>query len=196
MKLKLSACLVLLGFAFAPLPSFGQAAEVNPYAGWYWSGTNASGPGRFFNTQILGVRGGGYITHNFELGGNWSWTNHFQPNQSNTGAALAGNLGFPQGVVRANLWEVEYSYVFAKRSVLGSTAVLHDMSGSTGGLTTNIKAAGAGEDTFVLNVKPVGPTTFAANDVLDDHDTFFTFSYGGGVKALRVWGPLGFFGDI
>ena len=197
MKLKLSACLVLLGFAFAPLPSFGQAAEVNPYAGWYWSGTNASGPGRFFNTQILGVRGGGYITHNFLLGGNWSWTNHFQPNQSNTGAALAGALGFPQGVVRANLWEVEYQYVFAKRSVLGSSAVRPYIVGSTGGITTNIKSAGAGENTFVLNVRAVpGTGTFVPNDVFDNHDTFFTFSYGGGVKGLRLWGPMGFFGDL
>ena len=41
----------------------------------------------------------------------------------NTGSALAGALGFPQGVVRANLWEVEYTYNFAKRSMFGSTAV-------------------------------------------------------------------------
>jgi hypothetical protein len=26
--------------------------------------------------------------------------------------------------------------------------------------------------------------------------TFFTFSYGGGLKVQRLWGPLGFFGDI
>jgi|SwirhirootsSR3_FD_contig_61_5249516_length_902_multi_3_in_0_out_0_1 hypothetical protein len=220
MKLKLSACLVLLVFAFVPLSSFGQGKicnpmpcptptptsssggtqwEINPYAGWYWSGTNASGVGRFFNTQYLGVRGGGYITHSFELGGNWNWTNHFQPNQSNTGSALAGALGFPQGSVRANLWEAEYTYHFANRSFFGSAAVRPYVVGSTGGITTNIRSANNNEDTFVLNVVP-RPTNqgvkFFANDVFDDHDTFFTFSYGGGVKGLRVWGPMGFFGDL
>jgi hypothetical protein len=194
MKLKLSAWLVLLGFAFVPLSLFGQAAEVNPYAGWYWSGTNGSGVGRFFNTQYFGVRGGGYITSNFELGGNWNWTNHFQPNQSNTGAALAGALGFPQGSVRANLWEVEYTYNFAKQSILGSTAVRPYLVGSTGGITTNVKH----EDTFVLNVRPItnNGRAFVPNDVFDNNDTFFTFSYGGGVKGYRLWGPMGLFADI
>jgi hypothetical protein len=37
---------------------------------------------------------------------------------------------------------------------------------------------------------------FVPNDVLKSGDTFFTFSYGGGVKALRLWGLLGLFGDL
>ena len=52
----------------------------------------------------------------------------------------------------------------------------------------------------MLNVVPVTTTAsgtlFAANDSFVNHDTFFTFSYGGGVKAMRLWGPLGVFGDI
>jgi hypothetical protein len=40
-----------------------------------------------------------------------------------------------------------------------------------------------------------GSTVVVANDVLRDQ-TFFTFSYGGGLKVQRLWGPLGFFGDI
>jgi len=43
---------------------------------------------------------------------------------------------------------------------------------------------------------PTGSTVIVANDVLRDHVTFFTFSYGGGLKAQRLWGPLGFFGDV
>src|SRR5262245_37260600 len=104
MKVKLSACLLLLALSCIPVSLFAQAAEINPYAGYSWSGTNASGPGRFFNTQFFGVRGGGYITHSFELGGNYYFMNHFQPNQSNTRALLAGNLGFEQGAVRAHVW--------------------------------------------------------------------------------------------
>src|SRR5262245_48601218 len=60
-------------------------------------------------------------------------------------------------------------------------------------ITTRIKNV----DVFMLNVIAVNPqqTRFIPNDVLESGDTFFTFSYGG-VKAMRVWGPMGFFGDF
>jgi len=195
MKSKLSAGVLLLACVFAPLSLFGQSVEVNPYAGYYWSGSNAAGVGRFLNNQLLGVRGGFYITPELELGGNYSWSNHFQPDHSNVAANFAGALGFTQGAVRGNLWEAEFTYNFGKRSLFGST-VRPYVVGGTGGLTTSVKNAEA----FVLNVVPVeitaSGTLFAANDAFVNHDTFFTFSYGGGVKAIRLWGPLGVFGDV
>src|SRR5262249_28180470 len=136
-----------------------------------------------------------YITPGFEIGGNYSWSNHFQPNNSAIGSNLAGVLGFPQGNVHANIWELELSYNFGKRSILGSTAVKPYIVGGAGGLTTRVKDP----DAFVLNVRPVvvpGAVLFVSNDVLSSSDTFFTFSYGGGIKAERLWGPMGFFGDI
>jgi hypothetical protein len=36
----------------------------------------------------------------------------------------------------------------------------------------------------------------AAVRILDNNDTFFTISYGGGVKGLRLAGPLGFRVDV
>jgi len=173
---------------------FAQKAEINPYTGFYWP-SSTSDFGSFQNNQLLGVRGGYYITPAFELGGNWSWSNHFQPNSSAAAPGLAGVLGFPQGTVRANIWEIEFAYNFGKHSVFGSTAVRPYVVGGTGGLTTNAKDP----DTFVLNVRPVvvpGTTLFFTNDVLNGSETFFTFSYGGGIKAKRLWGPMGFFGDI
>jgi len=194
MKMKLLIFFLLTGIAFAPSSLFAQAAEINPYGGYYWPGNN-DGVGDFLNTQLLGVRGGGYITKNFELGGNWGWINHFQPNHSNIASSFAGDLGFPQGTVRANIWESEFTYNFAKTSVFGSFFRPYVVGGA-GALRTTVKDP----DTFTLNVRPVvlpcGCTKFTTNDVLDDGDTFFTFSYGGGVKWHRVWGPMGFFGDF
>ena len=183
------------------------------------------------NNQILGVRGGGYITHSFELGGNWYWNNHFQPESDNTNAAIAGALGFPQAAVRSNLWEAEFTYNFGARNLLGSTALRPYLVVSGGGITTNLKDG----DVFVLNTRafasPFSPATLqnalqngnlqnlapginttdgvafiqnpttggstvvVANTVMDNR-TFFTFSYGGGLKTQRVWGPMGFFGDV
>src|SRR5215468_1143747 len=218
-----------------PSPSIGGGGgpqfEVSPYAGYIWNGNN-NGIGSFMNTQLLGVRGGVYATSAFEIGGNWSWNNHFQPKPENTTAAFAGDLGFPQAHVRSNLWEVEFTYHFGSRGLFGTHFKPYLVAGG-GGITTNMKDGSV----FVLNntfidVPGVSPATLEAaqvngtlqsfvpgvnttngvaftgnptatgstvvvpRDVLRDHVTFFTFSYGGGIKTQRVWGPLGFFGDV
>ena len=187
--------------------------------------------GDFQGSQIWGVRGGFFVSTGFEIGANWSWNNHFQAEHDNVPAAFAGALGFPQAAVRGNLWEMEFTYNFGKRSMFGSSAVRPYLVASGGGITTNMKNA----DIFVLNNRfidvpgvapatlalaaargtlqtfipfidttdgvafigtPTGSTAVVADTVVRDHATFFTFSYGGGLKMQRIWGPLGFFGDV
>src|SRR5262245_39679683 len=259
MKLRLVTLLALFGLAIVPLSLFAQAvqtpqasqgsqvpccpgssgttgggagqlvADLSPYGGYVWP-QNFTGIGDFKGSQILGVRGGFFVTSDFEIGGNYYWNNHFQPRKANETASLAGNLGFPQGAVRANLWEAEFTYNFGKRSLFGSAGFRPYLVLGGGALRTNIK----NEDAFVLNTRsffvpgatpanlrnngnlqnvlpgintktnggvvfvgtPTGTNVFVANDVLDSGDTFFTFSYGGGLKATRLWGPMGVFGDF
>lgn len=194
MRVRFFICLALLFLSWAPFSLFAQSFEISPYAGYYWPGNN-NGVGEFKNNQILGVRGGGFITPNFELGGNYSWSNHFQPSRSNEPAKLAGDLGFPQGSGRFNLWEAEFTYNFAKHNVFGSSVRPYVVAGG-GGLRTKVKDP----NTFVLNVrpgvKPCGCNGLVPNDVMDSGDWFFAFSYGGGVKATRLWGPAGLFADF
>jgi hypothetical protein len=216
----------------SPSPSTGSTTfEISPYAGYIWNGNNDAA-GSFMNTQLLGVRGGGYVTSAFEIGGNWSWNNHFQPKPEDTTAAFAGSLGFPQASVRSNLWELEFTYHFGSRGLFGHAIKPYLVAGA-GGITTNLKNGNAfvlnntfidvpgvspatlatahangtlqnfvpGVNTtngvaFVGNPTGTGTTVVVARDVLQNNDTFFTFSYGGGLKLQRVWGPLGFFGDI
>jgi len=191
MSMKVLLVLLLLAVTLVPSALFAQEFQVNPYAGYIWTGKNNE-VGSFLNNQLLGVRGGGYITHNFELGGNYSWNNHFQPNHQNEAANLAGRLGFPQGSVRAQIWEAEFTYHFAKQSVFGSHFTPYVVGGA-GDLRTTVKDP----DTFVLNTTQFTPGgRRVANDVLEDGSNFFTFSYGGGAKWNRVWGAMGFFGDF
>ena len=216
----------------SPSPSIGSTTfEISPYAGYIWNGNNDSA-GSFMNTQLLGVRGGGYVTSAFEIGGNWSWNNHFQPKPEDTTAAFAGVLGFPQASVRSNLWELEFTYHFGSRGLFGHAVKPYLVAGA-GGITTNmsngnafvlnntfIDVPGVSTDTlaaahangtlqnfvpgvnttngvvFTENSTGTGSTVVVARDVLRDNATFFTFSYGGGLKLQRVWGPLGFFGDV
>jgi hypothetical protein len=199
----------------SPSPTSSTAFEINPYGGFYWPGKNDE-VGKFQKNQLLGVRGGGYVTPGFEIGGNVSWSNHFQPKSSNTAASLAGAIGFPQGRVQAWIWEPEFTYNFGPRSGFGHSFKPY-VVGSIGGLTARVKDTDSGnisascaqigsdKKCFVLNVRPINVnnnnnnnsrTAFAANDVLESKDTFLTFSYGGGVKWNRVWGSMGFFGDF
>jgi hypothetical protein len=205
----------------------GFVADISPYAGYVWP-QSFTGIGDFKGSQVIGVRGGFFVTSGFEIGANYYWNNHFQPRKANAAASLAADLGFPQGAVRANVWEAEFTYNFGRRSLFGSTAFRPYVVAGGGGLTTNIKH----EDEFVLNTRsffvpnvtpadlqrdnnlqidlpglnttrgvafvgiPNGTNVFVPNDVLDSGDTFFTFSYGGGLKAARLWGPMGVFGDF
>jgi hypothetical protein len=112
------------------------------------------------------------------------------------GAAIAGDLGFPQGSGRAHIWEGEFTYNFERMSMFGSL-IRPYLAGGAGALVAKVK----NPEVFVLNVNRSeiicdNCPRFTANDVLEDGDTFFTFSYGGGIKLHRLWGPVGFFGDL
>jgi len=217
-KAKLLGLLILVSAAFVPASLFAQGTcnppcqspspnpstgfstqfEISPYGGYIWPGSSGSVP-NFFNTQLIGARVGFYITPNFEIGGNYSWNNHFQPESDAPQSSFAGALGFPQGKSRAHIWEAEFSYNFGKRTFGGANLTPYVVGGA-GGLTTQI----SNPSQFTLNVRPVVTTTpfgtpvsvFVPNDVMTTSETFFTFSYGGGLKAERLVGPLGFFGDI
>jgi len=193
MRFRLCGLLIIC-FAFTSISVFAQAYEVSPYAGFYWPGDNTS-VGKFQTNQVLGARGGFYLSPNAELGGNWAWSNHFQPSSENVPAAFAGSLGFPQGTVRSRVLEGEFTYHFGSRRALGASVKPYVAVGA-GALTARIKD----DEQFVLNVrqfvKPCGCIGYAANDVLESGDDFFTFSYGGGVKATRIWGPMGLFADF
>src|SRR5262245_30151028 len=142
MKLRLVTLLALFGLAvsaslFAQTPQApccpaspstppstggtGFLADLSPYAGYVWP-QSFTGIGDFKGSQILGVRGGFFVTSGFEIGGNYYWNNHFQPRKANEAASLAGDLGFPQGAVRANVWEAELTYNFGRRRLFGGTA--------------------------------------------------------------------------
>jgi hypothetical protein len=195
MKARLFVLLVLLSTVLIPSLLLAQGGEVRPYVGYYYPQSNSNDRFDVFQqNQLLGVRGGYYVIPGFEIGGNFAWANHFQPKNGQGPSTFAGNLGFPQGKSRAYIWEAEFSYNFSTAHI--GPKLRPYVVAAGGGLTTNITSPAV----FTLNtrpvVTPVGTTTFVANDVLRDNRTYFTFSYGGGAKAERLWGPVGFFGDF
>src|SRR5262245_42777377 len=98
MKLRSVTLLDLFGLAVLPISLFAQAAQapqtsqgqccpapsgggrlvadVSPYGGYVWP-QSFSGIGDFKGSQIWGVRGGFFVTHDFEIGGNYYYNAHF-----------------------------------------------------------------------------------------------------------------------
>jgi hypothetical protein len=159
----------------------------------------------------FGGKVGGFVTENFSIDGNLSWYNHlfglsnssnffvFRP-VTNTIAGIAN--GTDNGIkTRALLWEASFNYNFVPHR-LGASWTPYLVAGA-GGLTARIKNAdqvfitGGG---FIQNPTGSAVPKFIPNPapvrILENNDTFFTFSYGGGFKALRLAGPVGFRFDI
>lgn len=175
---------LLLFVAIAALPStaYTQRYEVHPYAGGFFPGPNGT-LGDFRSEGIYGVKSGVNVTTNFQVGGHLGYVNHLEPNRSNAvsqNVALDGN----RHSTRAVIWEGEGSYQ-VPISPMAEAGVMPYAVIAVGGLTAMTNAAGS-----VLLSEP------QRTIMLENGDTFLTFSYGGGVKVMRLLGPLGFRGDI
>jgi hypothetical protein len=164
---------VIFLFGFAVQPALAQKFEVHPYAGGFF-------PGHWRDTfqmkreGVYGLQGGGFIADRWQIEGNLGYINHF---------LFEGNTA-PKS--RAFLWEVGpsvnfYSNLFQK--------VFPFVTVKAGGLTGWVgdpeNVADASAD--FANIAAPGSRPV----VLQDNDTFFNFSYGGGLKAYNLWGPVG-----
>jgi len=167
---------------------------------------------RMPSAATWGGKVGGYVTDNFSIDGNLSWYNHlfglsnrtnvfvFRP-ITNTIAGIAAGAD-DEIKTRALLWEASGNYNFNRHSrwipyvvagIGGVTARVKNADSvfiTGGGFIHNPLYTNAGTPVpmFIPNPAPVR--------ILDNNDTFFTFSYGGGFKAFKLAGPLGFRFDV
>jgi len=176
-----------IGVCVAPV--FAQKYEINPYAGGVWmSDFNSSLT--FNNPAIFGVRGGAYVTDNVMIEGNAGWMNQFNFS------------GYPSYHTSGVLWEAAGSYNFHTSGFKG--VVPFGILG-VGGLTINSEnKINLNSPTRSVYVFPLAtpqqtgspfPNTLGTL-VLRNNSTFFNFSYGGGFKGERLWGPIGVRVDV
>ena len=99
------------------------------------------------------------------------------------------------------LWEGSGTWDFGERKIGANFSPYLTLG--MGGITARVKdidqvfVTGGGfirNPMYITDKSPV--PQFIPNParqiVMDNNDTFFTFSYGGGVKGMRLWGPAGF----
>jgi hypothetical protein len=165
---------LLLVIALTATSAFPQQIEINPYAGGFFGGEWSETDLR--KEAVFGVRGGVYLMDFVELDLNYGYINHF---------ALKDTT--PDLGTRAYIWDVNASY-----SLTGYTTSIGAplkklepfLTIGLGGLTIGVHNA-SGQ---AFSRSPSTP--------LKDNDSFLQFSYGGGVKAIRLWGPIGLRADF
>jgi len=94
------------------------------------------------------------------------------------------------------LYDVNGSWNFGQRQFF-NTRISPYLTIGAGGLTAEIKDAAStyirsdgvkfADGTFVPSGRSI---------LLNDGDTFLTVDYGGGIKAMNLWGPMGLRADI
>jgi len=208
-KILLRSALILFVVGVFTATLAAQSVELYPNAGGFWpSRVDAWGNNKLKSEGIYGLKGGVFLTPNAELEGSFGYINHFRMGVAPNVGDINPMGGFGQPSAMGFLYDLNGAWNFGKCQFLntrfspyivvgvgGLTTEFRNGSGAfiNGGLTTatdvngNIITDANGNATLV--------NTPGAR-ILRDGDTFFTVNYGGGVKVMNVWGPLGFRADI
>ena len=185
---------LVLGVFAATLAA--QQVEIYPNAGAYWP--SKTDFGKIKADGIYGIKAGTFLDQNVELEGSFGYLNHFE--NGSLANPLNPVFGIPTRGVYGLLYDVNGAWNFGSRSLFGHRVSPFITLGA-GGLTAYVKHAdsvdiiGGGFTGFnAVTGQPI-PNT-ARRVVMEDGDTFLTFNYGGGVKAMNLWGPMGVRADI
>jgi hypothetical protein len=188
-SLKRILFLTALTLGVSVMPTFAQEYEIHGYAGGLLSMTDFNSTLTFKKPAIFGLKGGAFVTDNLMVEGNAGWVNqiNFKGYSYRTGGILY------EGAGTYNFYRVRTRGVvpFATFGLGGLTIKARD--------GVNMNDHNQVVYTYPLaNPQPTAgpiPNTLGVL-VTRDNDTFFNFSYGGGVRAQRLWGPLGLRADV
>jgi len=194
---KQIARVTLAALLFGTFASHLCAQKIEGFVyggGIFPSGTSI---GQFVNTNIWGANGGVFLTSNVELEGSFGFVNHF--NLKTDPNPLNAQLGLSRPASRGYVYEFLGSYNFGERKALG-TRIAPYASLGVGVLHTTVVDAGSvlihANQYFVDTLTGLVVPSLTGATILNNGDNFFNFSYGGGVKTMNMWGPVGLRADI
>jgi len=158
--------------------AIAQKVEVHPYAGGFFP-SQWRKDFTLKNEGIYGLKVGVFTSDRLELEGNFGYINHFEFRGTD-----------PRS--RALSWELAPSWnIFSGQF----DRVSPYLSVGVGGITSIV---GKPNDAFVTDPEDTADISpvFGPSLTIHDKDTFFQVSYGGGIKALNLWGPAGIRFDL
>jgi len=191
---RFASIALVLGVFAATLAA--QQVEVYPNAGAYWP--SKTDFGKIKSDGIYGLKAGMFLDQNVQLEGSFGYLNHFE--NGSLANPLNPAFGIPTRSVYGLLYDVNGAWNFGSRNFVGHR-ISPFVSLGVGGLTAYVKHADS-VDIIGGGFTGINPVTFqpipndARRVVMDDGDTCFTFNYGGGVKAMNLWGPMGVRADF
>ena len=199
-KVLLRSALILIVVGVFTATLAAQSVELYPNAGGFWpSRVDAWGNHKLRSEGIYGLKGGVFLGQNAELEGSFGYINHFEMRMAPNADNINPMGGFGQPSVMGFLYDLNGAWNFGQRQFLNTRFSPYIVAG-VGGLTTEIRnGAGAfvnGGSIAALDDNGNPLVSTAGSHIVRDGDTFFTANYGGGVKAMNVWGPLGFRADV
>ncbi len=183
----------------APSTGGGMGGELYVNAGGIWpTRIDTLDNNKVIAQGIYGLKGGIFFGDSFELEGSFGYLNHFQLRNSPNPFDINTDGNFGQPSVLGFLYDMNFAWNFGNRSVFGARLAPYVVFGG-GGLTTEVRHgtsaffSGGGFATDAAGLLVANP---APVHVISDGDTFFTVNYGGGLKAMNLWGPVGFRADF
>jgi hypothetical protein len=193
-KFMVRSALIVLVLGVFTATASAQRAEVYPNAGGFWP--DKFNYGQLKTDGVYGLKGGVFLDQNVEIEGGIGYINHFE--MRNPANALNPTFGIFQPAVYGVMYDVNGAYNFGQRQFL-NTRVSPYVTLGVGGLTANVRHASSTAITgggFVMDANGNAVANPARSIVMNDGDTFLTINYGGGIKAMNLWGPVGLRADI
>ncbi len=174
-RVLLGLTILILGLSVQP--GLAQKFEIHPYAGGIF-------PGDWRDTfqlkqdGIYGVKGGMFFADRFMVEGNFGYVNHFEFHNTD-----------PRS--RAFIWEAGPSVNFFNSMFGKAVPYVSVKAGGVTGFVGDLEDVADNSADFANLTPPGGPALR-----LEDGDTFFQVSYGGGIKGYRLWGPMGLRAEV
>jgi hypothetical protein len=153
-----------------------QRYELHPYGGYIWPGTSAVG--HLKDQTIYGVKFGYFFDPNIELELNGGYLNQFEVRSIN-----------PKS--RGLLWEVGINGNFSSQEFFFKRQFTPYLAAGVGGITTKLGNSVTLPVVNQITLADGTNLTAVRNIGVQGRDTFFTVSYGAGIKSVRLSGPFG-----
>jgi hypothetical protein len=207
--------MITLVLVFTAAPAFAQKYEVTPYVGGFFA-RDWRDDFQLDDQFMYGLKGGVFLSDRLELEGNFGYIRHFKFEGVNPDPGtnawlweiapsinffdsrfgkfvpyLTVGVGGLTGTINGVDDDDDFGEFFDETSVnmLQGAPVIRT--------TTNPAFIPDNAATVVNNgTVTVVTATPAPSVVMEDGDTFFAISYGGGIKALELAGPMGLRFDL
>jgi hypothetical protein len=169
-------CLCLVTLVIGIPSVFAQKYEVDVYGGSNWGGS--SSVGELKKNTLLGIKAGYFFDPNLEAELNLGYLPQFEVKSID-----------PKS--RGWLWEAGMNLNFSSAEFPFKRQFTPFIAAGLGGITTTIANPVSFDKTQDVQFTNGTTLTSVNTYTITSGDTFFTFSYGGGIKSVRLAGPIG-----